>query len=237
MNREPLAPPPSIADPPSPDGLADVKPPLDIRSPRDAPPESQRSVGGPFVSAPISAAPDRSAEQPASDTQEPPIFDLSKPNDVARIQQRLIELKYLAGAADGVWGPKSKQALQHFRSLNQLGREYAWDDVTQQQLFSAGATAAPSLGTYVGHWSADPSQCSNDLGPLEIMAGRAQANGTACEFSSVKQEGDRTWRVQARCSSQVSTWIANIKLALSSTNSQLTWRSKKGTATYHRCSP
>jgi hypothetical protein len=63
--------------------------------------------------------------------------------DVAAVQRRLIELGYLAGTADGVWGVKSRASLRAFKAANSLGADEEWDDLTKAQLFSARAARAP----------------------------------------------------------------------------------------------
>jgi hypothetical protein len=65
------------------------------------------------------------------------LIDLAKPNEARRVQQRLTELGYLDGAADGKWGPRSRRALQDFRIAMALGDASTWDEQTQQQLFSS----------------------------------------------------------------------------------------------------
>jgi len=65
------------------------------------------------------------------------LIDFTKPNGVLRVQQRLIELGYLDGAADGKWGPRSRSALQDFRIAMAIGDGGTWDEQTQQQLFSS----------------------------------------------------------------------------------------------------
>lgn len=55
--------------------------------------------------------------------------------DATLIQQRLIELGYLKGKADGAFGKGSRAALGKFRADAGLGSEAAWDLATQQALF------------------------------------------------------------------------------------------------------
>jgi DNA-binding helix-hairpin-helix protein with protein kinase domain len=61
---------------------------------------------------------------------------LFRPDDVRRIQQRLIDLGFLSGVSDGVWGPRSQRALRDFR-LAQGWADGGWDERTELQLFSA----------------------------------------------------------------------------------------------------
>jgi len=176
----------------------------------------------------------QSPNRPVEDDQrlQSPLLDLARPDDAAKAQRRLIELGYLSSRADGVWGPRSRQALQQFRSVNSLGRDYAWDEFTQRRLFSNEAMHVPL--TYVGTWSDDSSQCVNGRGPISITATRAFSNDTSCEFESVKQETEAGWSIRATCVSPTSRWIANIKLSLS--DPRLTWTSERGTDHFYRCS-
>ena len=59
-------------------------------------------------------------------------------------QQRLIDLGYLQGAADGVIGPKSVAALKLFQRVNGLKVTGKTDKNTLSLLFSGGAVALPA---------------------------------------------------------------------------------------------
>jgi peptidoglycan hydrolase-like protein with peptidoglycan-binding domain len=56
--------------------------------------------------------------------------------DAVRIQRRLIEAGFLQGAADGVWGPRSRNALHDFRLANGLGSNGAWNGWVQRELLA-----------------------------------------------------------------------------------------------------
>jgi Putative peptidoglycan binding domain len=45
------------------------------------------------------------------------------PKETISVQNRLIELGYLAGTADGAWGPRSRTALRAFKVANGLAAE------------------------------------------------------------------------------------------------------------------
>jgi peptidoglycan hydrolase-like protein with peptidoglycan-binding domain len=77
------------------------------------------------------------------------LIDFAKPNEVRRIQQRLIELGYLDRAADGKWGPRSRHALQEFRTAMAIGAGDSWDEQTQQQLFSHLAERSAAISQIV----------------------------------------------------------------------------------------
>jgi hypothetical protein len=100
------------------------------------------------------------------------LIDFTKPSEVIRVQQRLIELGYLDGAADGKWGPRSRRALQDFRIAMAIGDGGTWDEQTQQQLFSSLAKrsgARPQVvSTNATMADQQPSSCwvptNEDLG-------------------------------------------------------------------------
>jgi Putative peptidoglycan binding domain len=73
--------------------------------------------------------------EPAKDSVPP-----SK--DIAQVQRRLIELGYLGGSADGVWGSKSRAALRTFKSAHGLRPDEHWDDTVGRRLFSKNAVRA-----------------------------------------------------------------------------------------------
>ena len=63
--------------------------------------------------------------------------------DIAQIQTRLVELGYLTGAADGVWGTKSRTALRAFKSAHGFDADDKWDDIISRRLFSKSAVRPP----------------------------------------------------------------------------------------------
>jgi len=66
----------------------------------------------------------------------------SKGNDAKMVQQRLIELKYLTGTADGKFGAKSVAALKAFQDKNGLTADGVAGSGTYEVLFSYVALAA-----------------------------------------------------------------------------------------------
>jgi peptidoglycan hydrolase-like protein with peptidoglycan-binding domain len=56
--------------------------------------------------------------------------------DAVRIQRRLIEAGFLQGVADGVWGPRSRNALHDFRLAHGLGSDSAWNEWVQRELLA-----------------------------------------------------------------------------------------------------
>jgi hypothetical protein len=211
-------------------------------------------AGGPFIPVPSNiptnptGVPPLNApiyiEKPTQNSQSSPgdrLFDLSQPKDAVQAQQRLIELGYLFGTADGIWGPRSRKALQDFRSDQGFGERDTWDLQTQQKLFSTMAArrrtaAGDSETTFIGGWGADPEQCrqaTSGRPPMTISTRRAEAFGAVCEFVSTQRESTNAWRIQATCTHNGERWTANIRLTV--LGDKLTWSSERGTANYVRC--
>jgi hypothetical protein len=208
------------------------------------PPTPTGPSGGPYIPVPSTAPPLNAP----NDIPRPPqvsssdLFDLSQPKDAERVQQRLIELGYLFGSADGIWGTQSRKALRDFRSDQALGEGDTWDLETQQKLFSTIAarrrtTPGETETTFVGGWGADPEQCRKATKgpPMTLSSRRAEAFGAVCEFVSTQRESANAWRMQATCTHNGQRWNANIRLTVF--GDKLTWSSERGTANYVRCAP
>jgi hypothetical protein len=65
------------------------------------------------------------------------------PSDIMAAQNRLIELRFLKGPADGVWGTKSRNALRGFKVANGLAADDKWDDLVSGRLYSTKAARSP----------------------------------------------------------------------------------------------
>ena len=65
------------------------------------------------------------------------------PDDIVAAQNRLIELRFLAGPSDGVWGTKSRMALRAFKIANRLVADDKWDDLVSSRLYSTKAARSP----------------------------------------------------------------------------------------------
>jgi hypothetical protein len=65
------------------------------------------------------------------------------PGNIMEAQNRLIELGFLAGPADGVWGTKSRMALRAFKIANALTADDKWDDLVSSRLYSTKAARSP----------------------------------------------------------------------------------------------
>ena len=70
-------------------------------------------------------------------------------SSTVEIQQRLIELGYLQGTADGKWGPRSTAAMKSFQEVNNLSVTGTIDDASRSVIFSDDAIALPA-GLAVG---------------------------------------------------------------------------------------
>src|SRR5262245_36719725 len=163
----------------------------------------------------------------------PQLLDLREIENTKHVQQRLIDLGFLFGAADGNWGQRSRQALQEFRAANGIGESDTWDEATQERLLRAPDAKAASRSdiSFIGGWGSEVAECRDS--PITITARRAEGFGVSCEFHSRQRESSNEWRVRAKCSSNTERWNANIRLAVSI--SKLTWSSERGTTTYVRC--
>jgi hypothetical protein len=160
-------------------------------------------------------------------------LDLRDIENAKRVQQRLIDLGFLYGAADGVWGQRSRRALQEFRAANGIGESDTWDEATQERLLSAPDAKAANTSdiSFIGGWGVDVAECRES--PIAITARRAEAYGAACEFHSTQRESSNVWRLRAECASKTERWNANIRFTVSA--SKLVWSSERGTTTYIRC--
>jgi hypothetical protein len=65
------------------------------------------------------------------------------PSDIMAAQNRLIELGFLKGPADGVWGAKSRMALRAFKIANGFTADDKWDDLVSGRLYSIQAARSP----------------------------------------------------------------------------------------------
>jgi peptidoglycan hydrolase-like protein with peptidoglycan-binding domain len=169
----------------------------------------------------------------ANTVSTPQLLDLREIENTKQVQQRLIDLGFLFGAADGSWGQRSRQALQEFRAANGIGESDTWDEATQERLLRAPDVKAASRSeiSFIGGWGSDVAECRDS--PITITARRAEGFGVSCEFHSSQRESSNGWRMRAKCSSNTERWNANIRLTVSA--SKLTWSSERGTTTYVRC--
>jgi peptidoglycan hydrolase-like protein with peptidoglycan-binding domain len=179
------------------------------------------------------SSPQVSVPESVNTVATPQQMDLREIENAKRVQQRLIDLEFLSGAADGIWGQGSRRALREFRAANGIGEGDTWDEATQERLFRArDVKAANTSGiSFIGGWGIDLAECRDSS--IKITARRAEAFGTACEFNSTQRESSNVWRLRAECASKTERWNANIRFTVST--SKLTWSSERGTTTYVRC--
>lgn len=160
---------------------------------------------------------------------------ISKPEDIAQIQRRLIELGYLVMPESGKWGPLSRKALAEFKEQAGLEKNDSWNLETEHSLFNDGAPYAMRTLQFIGGWTPERGQCGSagEPPPLRITADRAESDGGFCEFNSVKREGSNSWRIEAKCSVDGSSHIAHIRLAVK--DQILQWTSEQPQELYYRC--
>ena len=72
-------------------------------------------------------------------------FDLLHVEDAKRVQQRLIALGFMVGAADGIWTSRSRSALREFKSANSLVRDDLFDSPTQAAIFASNAVKSSGI--------------------------------------------------------------------------------------------
>jgi DNA-binding helix-hairpin-helix protein with protein kinase domain len=212
-------------------------PPLDLLSVNQQPANkvasSDETQAPPFPPGKeISQVPIGGAEQPIS---LPATRNLSEKEVAIRVQQRLIELGFLRGAADGKWGPKSKQAFARYKEQAGLDKNDTWDVATERSLFSDNAQRANDTLSFVGGWSFEAGQCGEPdrPPPIRITAERAETDSGVCEFNSVRPDGSGAWRIDAKCSAGRESHAAHIRLAVK--GSVLEWTSEQPQTLYYRC--
>jgi len=208
-----------------------LKPTIAIVIPRTLPDEQASALTPPAeIWQPLIAKP-----EPVDTEMISQLLDLNEIEDTKRIQQRLIDLGFLFAEADGVWGQRSRRALQDFRVAQSLGDSPVWDEATQRRLFAASEPHAASASkpelNFLGGWGVDVAQCRES--PITITARRAETAGVKCEFNSTQQESLNVWQLRARCANGSERWNANVRFTIS--GNKLTWSSERGTTTYVRC--
>ncbi len=107
--------------------------------------DTQALLFGKGLSSSATASPTPTAEPTLPPAMEKPTTTVrsgSRGNDAKLVQQRLIDLKYLTGKADGVFGSKSVAALKAFQKKNNLTADGVAGSGTNEVLFSYLALAA-----------------------------------------------------------------------------------------------
>ena len=72
---------------------------------------------------------------------KPTFVSIGAQDGARQVQQRLIDLGYLSGTADGVWGARSQAALKNFCAKNGLDDVGSWNQTTSDVLLGAAALA------------------------------------------------------------------------------------------------
>ncbi len=106
------------------------------------------------TAAPKATATPRPTPTPVSYT----VLKLGSRNaEVKRLQERLIELGYLSGSADGDFGSKTKAAVSSFQKANGLSQDGIAGAKTQSTLYSQAAKAAGKTVTAAPRATATPA--------------------------------------------------------------------------------
>lgn len=173
------------------------------------------------------------ASQPASTA---PVGVPPDAEQIRSIQSRLSALGYPSGDENGVWGPRSRQALREFKTTRQLPLDDAWDEATERALFSEPASR--KTDAFAGVWAPDAKACSpqtnrKGLLPAVINHEGAWAGNVSCSFKNGRREGEG-WRFAAACSGPRKRWTASVKMTVD--GDVLTWSSERGSQRYVRCS-
>jgi hypothetical protein len=157
--------------------------------------------------------------------------------DATRVQRRLADLGFLFGTPNGIWGPRSRQALREFKSVNGLVPDDHWNADIQARLFDLNAQRRAEQradAPFIGTWASDAADCRAVQGAaIRISLRRAEGYGAACSFGPMRREASG-WHVKAVCTGNGTAWNANINLAVS--GDRLRWSSERGTTVYVRCS-
>ena len=81
--------------------------------------------------------------------------------DVRKIQNRLKELGYLSGSADGIYGAETQKAVVSFQKQNGLTADGIFGQNTQELLYSPSAQAAPASKSSSGSSEKKESSASS----------------------------------------------------------------------------
>jgi hypothetical protein len=199
------------------------------------------SYAGSPSSIPSSTPVERSQASPAPEggnsREHRVALDLLRIEDATRVQRRLADLGFLFGTPNGIWGPRSRQALREFKSANGLVPHDHWNANIQARLFDLNAQRKAerrAAEPFIGTWASDAADCRAVQGAaIRISLRRAEGYGAACSFGPMRREASG-WHVKAVCTGNGTAWNANINLAVS--GDRLRWSSERGTTVYVRCS-
>ncbi len=117
---------------------------------------------------------------------------------VMQLQQRLIQLGYMSGAADGVYGTDTAEAVYYFQKNNGLVRDGVAGEKTLKAVYSANAVqASPAPQTTPGLPSAGIESALIRLGDTGAMVTALQEKLIRLGYLSGKADGvfgERTYR-------------------------------------------
>ena len=82
---------------------------------------------------------------PSQEEDKPTLTVGNTGGDVRAMQQRLIQLGYLSGGADGIFGPKTALAVRSFQTNNKLNATGVADHITLARMNLSGAIAASGV--------------------------------------------------------------------------------------------
>lgn len=134
-------------------------------------------IYGPMTAAALQSFQDAN-ELPATghlDSQTQSLLDqlVASSASNADVQQRLIDLGYLQGTADGKWGPRSTTAMRSFQELNSLPVTGTADDTSTAALFSDNVVTLPTTTLAIGSKGDDVVALQQKLIQYGFLAGKA----------------------------------------------------------------
>lgn len=106
--------------------------------------------------------------------------------DARTVQQRLIDLGYLRGSADGIFGERSVEALRLFQAMAGLDVTGSMDDATREALFADDARAVPAR-VNAGDKGDDVVRLQQTLIQLGFLSGKADGDYGKATAAAVKR--------------------------------------------------
>ncbi len=145
---------------------------------------------GPKTAAALRAFQSKNNLIASGELNEPTLAALREKSSVAgdarRVQQRLIDLGYLSGRADGIFGERSQSALKVFQTLAGLEPTGEADEATRQALFSDDARAVPGKLSS-GSKGDEVTALQQRLIQLGFLSGKADGNYGPATYAAVKR--------------------------------------------------
>lgn len=167
-----------------------------------------------------------------------PSIDLSKSEDVLKVQVRLNELGFLKAKPNGKFGPMSKQALMTFQSTVGIADTNSIDPSTYRFLFAPDAPKRTQSTDAVpdalrGDWSQDQCDMPTNRPPVVFDATSASVYGSTCKFEQFSS-APGIWNTKAVCTDpDGKARTSDISFSLS--GNVLTWAGTGGRIRYYRC--